>query len=97
MGGNIKGQPAEISGVAPGVICDAGQRRRVAGARRQARYRQKQSAAGLVSVTVLVPSAAVPDLQQLAETIRDAPHLLPGPVRDPISGKLVSFRRGVRR
>lgn len=62
-------------------------------AQRQARYRARRQAAGLVHVTILVPSEAGPELQLSAEAMRQCPHLLPGPLRDPNSGKLVSARK----
>jgi hypothetical protein len=44
----------------------------------------------------MVPIGAVPDLQEIAEALQGAPHLRPGPLRDPISGKLVSVKTALR-
>jgi hypothetical protein len=63
-------------------------------AARQRRKRQKLETAGLVQCNVVVPAAAVAELQQQAQLLRAYPHLVPGPMRDPVSGKLVSVRIG---
>jgi hypothetical protein len=63
-------------------------------AERQQRKRRKLETAGLVQCNVVVPAAAVAELQQQAELLRAYPHLVPGPMRDPVSGKLVSVRIG---
>jgi len=37
-----------------------------------------------------MPAGAAANMQEAAEAMRAFPHLRPGPLRDPISGKLVS-------
>lgn len=83
----------------PTVTCDGPGRVGMTGAERQARYRQRHRGLGLVSVTVLVPAGSAADLQVLAEGMRAYPHLRPGLLRDPDSGKLVSLKlaAGARR
>ena len=61
-------------------------------AARQRRKRARLADAGLVQCNVWVPAAAAAELRLLAEILRTYPHLLPGPLRDPVSGKLVSTR-----
>jgi hypothetical protein len=61
-------------------------------AQRQQRKRERLEAAGLVQCNVWVPASAAAELRLLAELLRAHPHLLPGPLRDPVSGKLVSAR-----
>lgn len=61
-------------------------------AERQQRKRARLARAGLVQCNLWVPAAAVAELQQQAELLRAHPHLVPGPLRDPVSGKLVSVR-----
>ncbi len=61
-------------------------------AERQARYRARKTALGFTAVTLLVPKAAAPDLQAIAEALRGGTHLQPGPLRDIRSGKLVSVK-----
>jgi hypothetical protein len=82
----------EILAADPAVTCDG-----LTGAARQARYRERQRRQGLVAVTVVVPVAATSDLVQAAEAMRSAPHLTFGPLRDPLSGKLVSSKNRVAR
>jgi hypothetical protein len=62
-------------------------------AQRQQRKRERLEAAGLVQCNVWVPQAAVAELRLLAEILRAHPHLLPGPLRDPVWGKLVAARK----
>jgi hypothetical protein len=80
----------------PRVICDAKTRHRLKGAQRQARYRARLQQQSLVPTTVITPIGAHADLQEQAEALRRAPHLRPGPLRDPISGKLVSAKTVLR-
>ena len=61
-------------------------------AQRQQRKRARLEAAGLVQCNLWVPVSAVAELRLLAAILRAHPHLLPGPLRDPVSGKLVSAR-----
>jgi hypothetical protein len=68
-------------------------RHRQENARRQRRKRERLEAAGLVQCNVWIPAAAVAELRLLAEILRAYPHLLPGPLRDPVSGKLVSAHK----
>src|SRR6266851_180547 len=75
------------------VISDARSR----SAQRQARYRSRQKKAGFTEIALFVPPHAAPDLQLAAEALRQAPHLEIGPLRDPISGKLVSVKSVLRR
>lgn len=62
------------------------------GAERQRRRRERLEQAGLAQCSLWVPVACLAELQQQAELLRAFPHLLPGPLRDPISGRLVSAR-----
>ena len=57
-------------------------------AARQARFRAKLKAQGMVTVTLIVPRGAVADLNELAEKLRSNPDLRPGPVRNVRTGKL---------
>ena len=70
----------------PAVTCRSGATAAVRQARRRARLRES----GLIPVTVIMPAGAAADMQEAAEAMRAFPHLRPGPLRDPISGKLVS-------
>lgn len=81
---------ASKSSIAPVVTGDG--LRGLSGARRQARWRERQRLSGIAAITIMVPSAAGADLHLLAEAMRAAPHLRPGPLRDPVSGKLVSAK-----
>jgi len=83
----------ENLGGSPAVTCDA---RRGGSAKRQARYRARLRQRNLIPTTSMVPIGAVPDLQEIAEALQGAPHLRPGPLRDPISGKLVSVKTARR-
>jgi hypothetical protein len=49
-------------------------------------------APALIAVTVMVPPGAVADIQLQAEVMHSFRHLIPGPLRDPSSGKLVSAK-----
>jgi hypothetical protein len=89
---------AEDSTAIPAVICDAVQERTgMTSAGRQARFRERQRQLGMIPVTVIVPAQTVADLQQIAAAMRAATHLVPGPLRDPLSGKLVSARHVLAR
>jgi hypothetical protein len=61
-------------------------------AERQRRKRDRFAARGLTQCNVWVPPSAVDDLRLQAELLRDHPHLIPGPLRDPVSGKYVGLR-----
>jgi hypothetical protein len=67
------------------------------GAERQARYRARLRRVGATAVTVMIPAGATPDLYLSAEALRASPHLRFGPLRDPVSGKLVSAKSVLRR
>jgi hypothetical protein len=67
-------------------------------AERQRRKRDKATARGLAQCNVLAPRRVHPDLRLQAEIIQQHPHLVPGPLRDPVSGKYVALRsNNVRR
>lgn len=66
--------------ILPGPMTDA---------ERQARFRTKRRAEGLVQITIMVPAGAVAEVQEMAAALRASPHLRPGPLRNPITGKLV--------
>ncbi len=78
----------------PAVTCDDANRPGLTGSQRQARHRARLRQAGLVAVTVVIPVHAAPEFQLAAEAMRLRPHLRLGPLRDPISGRLV-FAKGV--
>jgi hypothetical protein len=80
--------PSKIDG-STRVASDAARKRRAT----QQRHRAKLTRSGLVQCNLWVPAAAHADMQLLAEILREHPHLTIGPLRDPQSGKLVSFRR----
>jgi hypothetical protein len=61
-------------------------------AQRGARWRQRQRELGLSSVCLVIPKHLAPDLVLLAEALRADPHLEPGPLRDRVSGRLLSAR-----
>jgi len=69
---------------------------RLTNAERQARFRAKAAGTGLTSVTLLVPTGAAVDLQLVVQALREWKHLGPGPLRDPLSGKLVSAKTALR-
>jgi hypothetical protein len=54
--------------------------------------RAKREAAGLVQCNVWVPAAVIAEIKLMAEILRVHPHLQPGPLRDPVSGRLVGLR-----
>ena len=66
------------------------------GAQRAALYLERQRERGLVSVTILVPIGAVAEFREMGEALRTHPHLLPGPLRDPRTGRLVSVATALR-
>lgn len=66
---------------------------RTASARRAAAFKQRQRDAGLEQACVWVPAGMVAQLQVLAEALRENPALEVGPLRDMISGRLVSLPR----
>jgi hypothetical protein len=61
-------------------------------ASRARRFRDKLSANGMVQLNLWVPVGAADDMRILAAIMREHPHLRPGPLRDPVSGKLVTAR-----
>ena len=80
----------------PPVASDGISRTGMKGAERSARYRARFRRLGIVQVNVLVPAHAAPDLLLLAEALRAATHLTLGPLRDPISGRLVAAKSVLR-
>lgn len=64
-------------------------------AERQRRHKARMAAAGLVQVAVWVPAGAVAEVNAMAEALRIHRHLIPGPLFDSVSGKLVSLRKAV--
>jgi hypothetical protein len=65
------------------------------GAQRQARYRTRQREIGCIEITIIIPADAAADCRFIAEAMRAHPHLRPGPLRDPVSGKLVAAKRAL--
>jgi hypothetical protein len=61
-------------------------------AERQRRWRERQLAKGIVTVTVDVPASAASDVRVLAEALRKNVDLVIGPLRNIRSGRLVSVR-----
>lgn len=55
---------------------------------RNARYEDRMREAGFVPVKLWVPEHCRAPLLEMAEALRQSPHLEPGPLRDPVSGKL---------
>lgn len=66
------------------------------GRERQARWLRKQEAEGLAVVTIIVPAAAGPDLRLIAEALRADRSLVPGPLRDAATGRLVGAKAALR-
>lgn len=63
---------------------------------RQRRKRDRLTAGGLKQCNIWVPASAHPDIHLMAELLQRYPHLVPGPLRDPVTGKFVALRQ-VRR
>lgn len=63
------------------------------GRERQASYRQRLVNAGFVQVSGWVHADQAADTIQMLQRLKESPGLLPGPLRDPSTGKLVSARR----
>ncbi len=61
-------------------------------AEKQDRFRSRAIAQGWVQINVWAPEAARADLQLQAEVLRKYPHLMVGPLRDPMTGRLVALR-----
>jgi hypothetical protein len=59
---------------------------------RQRRKRDKLEGRGLTQCNVWIPEAAKADIHLIAELLRAHPHLVAGPLRDPVSGKYVALR-----
>ena len=70
-----------------------------ANSERQARFKARQNALGLIQMSVWVPPGAVADMTLAAELIRANPALTIGRLTDTVTGRLVGLRttpRGVR-
>ena len=61
-------------------------------AARQRRKRDKLAARGLKQCNIWVPASAHADIHLMAELLVRYPHLIPGPLRDPVTGKFVALR-----
>jgi hypothetical protein len=59
---------------------------------RQRRKRAKLRARGLKQCNIWVPPSAHADIHLMAELLQQYPHLVPGPLRDPVTGKFVALR-----
>jgi len=57
---------------------------------RQAAFRERMVTEGMVQVTGWVHRDQAADATELLKRLRECPGLLPGPLRDPVTGKLVS-------
>jgi len=64
------------------------------GTRHRVRYSPRLAALGLVHFSGWVPPHVLADLRAAEQAMRDHPHLTIGPLRDPVSGKFVSWRNG---
>lgn len=58
-------------------------------------YERRRREAGEVAVKVWIPEHCRADLHFLCEALRKNPHLVVGPLRDPVTGRLVSLREAV--
>jgi hypothetical protein len=58
----------------------------------QRRKRVKLKARGLEQCNIWVPPSAHADIHLMAELLQQYPHLLPGPLRDPVTGEFVALR-----
>ena len=65
-------------------------------AEKSRRHRNKQLAAGLIKVTVFVPATSAAEFHLVAEATRARPELILGPLRDSITGRLVSAKFALR-
>jgi hypothetical protein len=61
-------------------------------AERQRRWRSAQRKSGIVTVTVDIPTGTAAELRLLAEALRENRDLMPGPLRNVSSGRLVSAK-----
>lgn len=59
---------------------------------RQSAYRERMVAAGYVQVTGWVHRTQAPEVTNYLRALKERPDLQPGPLRNPITGKLVSTR-----
>ncbi|MGB9647834.1 MAG: hypothetical protein WA709_11285 [Stellaceae bacterium] len=59
---------------------------------RQRRKRAKLAARGFKQCSIWVPASAHPDIHLMAELLQRYPHLVPGALRDPVTGKFVALR-----
>lgn len=59
---------------------------------RQAAFRERMVNAGYVQVTGWVHRDQVADATEMLRRLKESPGLLPGPLRNPATGKLVSLR-----
>lgn len=57
-------------------------------AARQAAFRRRQEADGMVQVTGFVPGSVASEVQQLIRRLRADPALTVGPLRNVVTGKL---------
>lgn len=60
--------------------------------KRQQAFRAKMQLAGFVQVTAWVHESQLPDVQDYLRQLREKPHLTTGPLKDPVTGKLVSTK-----
>lgn len=60
---------------------------------RQAAFRERMVNAGFVQVTGWVHADQAPDTLHMLRTLKENPGLMPGPLRNPATGKLVSAKR----
>ena len=62
---------------------------------RQTAFREKMRAAGLVQVTGWVHSHQAADATELLRALKARDELVPGPLRNPETGRLVSLKRAL--
>lgn len=67
-------------------------KQRASNAARQRAFKTRFADAGFIRVEMWVPAHCIPDLDEQARLLRSNPALIPGPVRDTKSGKLISLR-----
>jgi hypothetical protein len=65
---------------------------KVSAAARQAAFKNRMRDQGFEQVNLWVPAGAIPDLNELATTLRKSPDFTVGPVRNVRTGKLVSIK-----
>ena len=59
---------------------------------RQAAFRERMVNAGFVQVTGWVHESQAAETLHMLRRLKEAPELVPGPLRNPVTGKLVSAR-----